>query len=37
MLAASGRGDIRDIAGPVARAPRKGMIGRLIDAMRGGY
>jgi cell division protein FtsA len=37
MLAASGRGDIRDIAGPVARAPRKGMIGRLIDAMKGGY
>jgi cell division protein FtsA len=38
LLAASGRGDIRDIAGPVVRATRsKGMIGRLIDAMKGGY
>src|SRR5947199_1079374 len=34
LLAASGRGDIRDIAGPVARAAKsKGMFGRLIDAM----
>jgi hypothetical protein len=38
LLAASGRGDIRDIAGPVTRSARnKGMIGRLIDAMKGGY
>jgi cell division protein FtsA len=38
LLAASGRGDIRDIAGPVARQSRsKGVIGRLIDAMKGGY
>ena len=37
MLAASGRGDIRDIAVPVARAAKKGMMGRLIDAMKGGY
>src|SRR3954467_8402850 len=38
MLAASGRGDIRDIAGPVVRpSQRQGMIGRLIDAMKGGY
>jgi cell division protein FtsA len=37
LLAASGRGDIRDIAGPVVRASKKGMMGRLIDAMKGGY
>jgi hypothetical protein len=37
LLAASGRGDIRDIAGPVMRVPKKGMIGRLFEAMRGGY
>jgi cell division protein FtsA len=38
MLAASGRGDIRDIAGPVVKPSRnKGMVGRLIDAMKGGY
>jgi cell division protein FtsA len=38
LLAASGRGDIRDIAGPVARAPQaKGMVGRLIQAMKGGF
>lgn len=38
LLAASGRGDIRDIAGPVARSVKsKGMVGRLIDAMKGGY
>jgi cell division protein FtsA len=37
LLAASGRGDVRDIAGPVARASKKGMMGRLIDAMKGGY
>jgi cell division protein FtsA len=38
LLAATGRGDIRDIAGPVARPARaKGMFGRLIDAMKGGY
>jgi cell division protein FtsA len=38
LLAASGRGDIRDIAGPIVRATKnKGMIGRLIEAMRGGY
>src|SRR5437899_10740337 len=33
LLAASGRGDIRDIAGSVTRPTKnKGMIGRLIDA-----
>ena len=38
LLAASGRGDIRDIAGPVVRQSRnKGVFGRLIDAMKGGY
>jgi cell division protein FtsA len=38
LLAASGRGDIRDIAGPVIRAPAaKGMIGRLVQAMKGGF
>jgi cell division protein FtsA len=38
LLAASGRGDIRDIAGPAIRQSRnKGMLGRLIDAMKGGY
>jgi cell division protein FtsA len=38
LLAASGRGDIRDIAGPAIRQPKaKGMFGRLIDAMKGGY
>jgi cell division protein FtsA len=37
LLAASGRGDIRDIAMPVVRRPGKGMVGRLISAMKGGY
>ena len=37
MLASSGRGDVRDIAVPVARVAKKGMMGRLIDAMKGGY
>jgi len=38
ILAGSGRGDIRDIAIPVARQPAgKGVIGRLISAMKGGY
>src|SRR5438309_9651605 len=38
LLAASGRGDIRDIAAPVIRQSHgKGMIGRLMDAMKGGY
>src|SRR6059058_1327414 len=38
LLASSGRGDIRDIAGPVVRAPAaKGMIGRLIQAMKGDF
>jgi cell division protein FtsA len=38
LLAASGRGDIRDIAGPIARpAKSKGVFGRLIEAMKGGY
>jgi cell division protein FtsA len=37
LLAAKGRGDIRDI-GPIARARvPKGMIGRFIAAMKGGY
>jgi cell division protein FtsA len=38
LLAASGRGDIRDIAGPSIRQPQaKGMIGRFIAAVKGGY
>jgi cell division protein FtsA len=38
LLAASGRGDIRDIAGPVMRQPQaKGVFGRLIHAMKGGF
>jgi cell division protein FtsA len=39
LLAASGAGDIRDIAlGTVAaRKPAKGMVGRLLAAMKGGY
>ena len=38
LLAASGRGDIRDIAGPCSRQPQpEGMIGRLIQAMKGGF
>jgi hypothetical protein len=38
LLAASGRGDIRDIAGPVIRQPQsRGMFGRLIQAMKGGF
>jgi cell division protein FtsA len=38
LLAASGRADIRDIAMPsVGRRQSKGMIGRLITAMKGGY
>jgi cell division protein FtsA len=37
LLAAKGRGDIRDI-GPIARArPPKGVVGRFIAAMKGGY
>ena len=37
LLAAKGRGDIRDI-GPIARArPPKGVLGRFIAAMKGGY
>jgi len=35
LLAGSGRGDIRDIAGPVVRGPQpKGMIGRLVQVMK---
>ena len=37
LLAASGRGDIRDIAAPVVRKPASGMVGRFIAAMKGGY
>jgi cell division protein FtsA len=38
LLANSGRGDIRDIAGPVIRqAPARGMFGRLVQAMKGGF
>jgi len=38
LLAASGRGDIRDIAGPVVRGPQpRGVIGRLIQAMKGDF
>ena len=38
LLAASGRGDIRDIAGPVVRAPQaRGVFGRLIQAMKGDF
>jgi cell division protein FtsA len=38
LLASSGRGDIRDIAIPVAqRKQSSGMFGRLIAAMKGGY
>ena len=38
LLAASGRGDIRDIAGPVIRQPQaRGMFGRLVQAMKGGF
>ncbi len=38
LLAASGRGDIRDIAGPISRQPQaKGMLGRLVQAMKGGF
>jgi cell division protein FtsA len=36
LLAASGRGDIRDIAGPTVRKPSNGMFGRFMAAMRGG-
>ena len=37
-MSRSGRGDIRDIAGPAIRQPpAKGMIGRFIAAMKGGY
>jgi cell division protein FtsA len=37
LLAAKGRGDIRDI-GPIARArPPKNVVGRFIAAMKGGY
>jgi cell division protein FtsA len=39
LLAASGAGDIRDIAlgTAAARKPAKGMVGRLLAAMKGGY
>jgi len=38
LLAASGRGDLRDIGMPTIRKkPGNGMIGRFIEAMRGGY
>jgi cell division protein FtsA len=38
LLAGSGRGDIRDIAAPAIRqSSGKGVIGRLIDVMKGGY
>jgi cell division protein FtsA len=37
LLAASGRGDVRDIAVPVARKPASGIVGRFIAAMKGGY
>jgi len=38
LLAASGRGDIRDIAGSAIRQPQaKGMFGRLVQAMKGGF
>ncbi|HET9335057.1 MAG TPA: cell division protein FtsA [Sphingomicrobium sp.] len=39
QLAASGSGDIRDLAlvGAVDRKPATGMLGRLIAAMRGGF
>jgi cell division protein FtsA len=38
LLASSGRGDIRDILGPAAKPSRsKGVVGRLIEAMKGGY
>jgi cell division protein FtsA len=37
LLAGSGRGDIRDIAAPVTRKPARGMFGRLMAAMKGGY
>jgi cell division protein FtsA len=39
LLAGSGTGDIRDIAlGTVTnRKPARGMIGRLVEAMRGGF
>jgi len=35
LLASSGRGDIRDIAGPVIRpTPAKGLLGRLVQVMK---
>jgi cell division protein FtsA len=39
LLAGSGSGDIRDIAlGPIARqTPSRGMFGRLMSAMKGGF
>jgi cell division protein FtsA len=38
LLAAGGRGDIRDIGGAAVRpAQARGMMGRLIQAMKGGY
>jgi cell division protein FtsA len=37
LLAAKGRGDIRDI-GPITRSrPPKSMVGRFLAAMKGGY
>jgi cell division protein FtsA len=37
LLASSGRGDIRDI-GPITRATApRGMFGRLMAAMKGGF
>ena len=35
LLAASGSGDIRDIGFAARQPPAKGVIGRLIQAMRG--
>ncbi len=38
LLAGSGRADLRDIGMPVARRkPGTGVIGRLMEAMKGGY
>jgi cell division protein FtsA len=37
LLGASGRGDIRDIMVPVVKPRSRGMVGRLIEAMKGGY
>jgi cell division protein FtsA len=38
LLASDGGGDLRDIGIPVVqRKPARGMVGRLIAAMKGGY